>query len=261
MYKIILVGSIIVRTMYHYHGISLKVPSGVYPPSEDSLLLAEALGETARGRVLEVGTGSGIIAIFLAQKGHEVVATDINPHAVTAATDNARRNGVEERVNVVRTDLMRGIKGPFDTVVFNPPYLPSRPLGELRGLGELEAVAPYNQVAGGRGNLGQYSTRVPERVPVKAEDEAEEEGEDEPDDWLSRSYQGGEQGGEVIERFMGELSEHLAKGGRGYMVVSSLTDLKLPPDNDLEYRVLTDRAFDFERIFVIEVFKREDRKE
>ena len=69
-------------------------------------------------RVLEVGTGSGLIAAELARITR-VVATDINPHAVISARDA----GVE----VVRTDLFRGIRGPFDLVLFNPPYLPTQP--------------------------------------------------------------------------------------------------------------------------------------
>jgi len=67
-------------------------------------------------RVLEVGTGSGIVSLFVSDIA-KVVATDINPHAC----ENARLNGV----NVVRTDLFSGIRGRFDLVIFNPPYLPT----------------------------------------------------------------------------------------------------------------------------------------
>ncbi len=90
----------------------------VYQPREDTrLLLTAALSDVRSGeRVLEVGTGSGIIAAELAKTAH-VVATDINPHAVAAA----RSLGVE----VIRTDLFAGICGSFDLVIFNPPYLPT----------------------------------------------------------------------------------------------------------------------------------------
>jgi release factor glutamine methyltransferase len=92
----------------------------VYPEEADTrLLLAAALEEVRpEDRVLEVGTGSGTIAAALTTTSG-VVATEINPHAIAAA----RRQGVE----VVRTDLLAGIQGPFDLIVFNPPYLPTAP--------------------------------------------------------------------------------------------------------------------------------------
>jgi release factor glutamine methyltransferase len=92
----------------------------VYPVEADTRLLLEAaLAEVRPGdRVLEVGTGGGTIAAGLAATAG-VVATDINPHAAASA----RRLGVE----VVRTDLLAGIHGRFDLILFNPPYLPTAP--------------------------------------------------------------------------------------------------------------------------------------
>jgi release factor glutamine methyltransferase len=94
-------------------------PSQIYSPEADTLLLlASARAETSPGdRVLEVGTGSGLIAAEIAGMAY-VVATDINPHATLCA----HHAGIE----VVRTDLFAGIRGPFDLVLFNPPYLPTR---------------------------------------------------------------------------------------------------------------------------------------
>jgi release factor glutamine methyltransferase len=93
----------------------------VYPIEEDTVLLLEAALAEVRhdDRVLEVGTGSGYIAALLTGYAARVIALDINPHAVRAA----RAHGVE----VVRSDLFAGIRGPFDLVLFNPPYLPTTP--------------------------------------------------------------------------------------------------------------------------------------
>jgi release factor glutamine methyltransferase len=95
-------------------------PSQVYSPEADTFLLLDAARAEAKGgdRVLEVGTGSGYIAAELV-RGCDVVATDINPHAVLCA----RERGVE----VVRGDLFSGIRSTFDLVIFNPPYLPTQP--------------------------------------------------------------------------------------------------------------------------------------
>ena len=95
-------------------------PAQVYQPEADTFLLLEAAQDEAKpgDRVLEIGTGSGRIACALLRTC-DVVATDINPHAVFCA----RNAGL----NVVRCDLFSGLRGRFDLILFNPPYLPTRP--------------------------------------------------------------------------------------------------------------------------------------
>ncbi len=95
-------------------------PRQVYQPEADTfLLLREARAEVKPGdRVLEIGTGSGLISAELARVTG-VVATDINPHAARCA----RGRGVE----VIQSDLFSGVRGTFDLVIFNPPYLPTQP--------------------------------------------------------------------------------------------------------------------------------------
>lgn len=108
------------RTSLPCTGISMRYDRHqVYQPEADTyLLLGAARNEVKPGdRILEVGTGSGTISCELV-KVSDVVATDINPHAVLCAS--------EAGLDVVRTDLFSGIRGPFDLVVFNPPYLPTR---------------------------------------------------------------------------------------------------------------------------------------
>jgi release factor glutamine methyltransferase len=96
----------------------------VYQPAEDSGLLAEAALEEAHGRVLEVGTGSGWVAQRIAaERGLDVVGADLNPHAAR----EARERGVEGVV----ADLCAPFReDAFDTVCFNPPYLPTDPDNE-----------------------------------------------------------------------------------------------------------------------------------
>jgi len=95
-------------------------PSQVYTPDADTYLLLDAAREEVKAgdRVLEVGTGSGLIADELARVTG-VVATDINPHAVLCAQIKG--------VAVVQTDLFCGIRNSFDVILFNPPYLPTQP--------------------------------------------------------------------------------------------------------------------------------------
>jgi release factor glutamine methyltransferase len=93
----------------------------VYQPAADTYLLLRAALSEARQEDLavEIGCGSGFISQELGAKVAFLLATDINPHAVRAA----RARGIE----VIRADLFRGIKGKFDLILFNAPYLPTEP--------------------------------------------------------------------------------------------------------------------------------------
>lgn len=93
----------------------------VYEPQEDSYMLLEQVKKYARGRVLDMGTGSGILAIGAAEKNdvREVVAADIDPEAV----DELRQKKIK-KVKIVQSDLFMNIGGNFDVIIFNPPYLP-----------------------------------------------------------------------------------------------------------------------------------------
>jgi release factor glutamine methyltransferase len=114
-----------------YRGIVLTIPHEgreplVYRPREDSELLAENLEVKEGEEVLELGAGSGLLSIIAAKKGGKVTATDINPHAVEAAKENAKRNKVE--IEVLEGDLFEPVRGrKFDLIIFNAPYLPPSP--------------------------------------------------------------------------------------------------------------------------------------
>ncbi|WP_435153351.1 HemK2/MTQ2 family protein methyltransferase [Haladaptatus sp. DFWS20] len=97
------------------------IETEVYQPAEDSRLLAEVVADdvTDSDVVLEVGTGSGYVAEFVAtETGARVLGSDVNPHACK----RARERGVE----AVRGNLVAPFRDSvFDAVLFNPPYLPT----------------------------------------------------------------------------------------------------------------------------------------
>lgn len=112
--------------------IEINVLADVYEPSDDSYLLLAHV-EVAPGEAfLEIGCGSGLIALHAARAGAVVTATDINPNAVECTRRNARANGLE--VKVVESDLFDKVKGLYDVIAFNPPYLP----GETRSTSWVE---------------------------------------------------------------------------------------------------------------------------
>jgi release factor glutamine methyltransferase len=74
--------------------------------------------------VLDMGTGSGVCAVFAAEHASRVVAVDINPEAVRCAGINAILNHVEHKIEVRRGDLFEPVTGErFDLVLFNPPFI------------------------------------------------------------------------------------------------------------------------------------------
>jgi release factor glutamine methyltransferase len=90
----------------------------IYSPSEDSFLLEKEVRKKAKNKkVLDVGTGSGIQALAaLESEAKEVLATDIDDESIR----HCKRHGI----NVIKSRLFEKVKGKFDLIIFNPPYLP-----------------------------------------------------------------------------------------------------------------------------------------
>ncbi|QDA30682.1 methyltransferase [Thermococcus indicus] len=109
-----------------YYSIKLKLHPQVYEPAEDTFLLAENLAVREGDLALDVGTGTGLIALLMARKARSVLGVDINPLAVELAGENARINGIKN-VEFRVSDLFENVSGKFDVITFNAPYLPGEP--------------------------------------------------------------------------------------------------------------------------------------
>lgn len=90
----------------------------IYEPREDSYLLEGNIKEHSKGRVLDMGTGTAILAAEAANYADEVVAADINPEAINKGREKYKN------IEFVESDLFSNIKGTFNLIIFNPPYLP-----------------------------------------------------------------------------------------------------------------------------------------
>ncbi len=97
----------------------------VYEPQEDSFLLEKYVKKYALGRVLDLGTGSGIQAVAAAQNKlvREVISVDINPDAVKQSQESVTKNKYK-KIQVLVSNLFSNVEGKFDVIIFNPPYLP-----------------------------------------------------------------------------------------------------------------------------------------
>ena len=98
--------------------------SAIYQPAEDSYFLSKVIKKHVKDKnikVLDVGSGSGIQSQTLINLGvnpNNITLTDINPNAVNHLKKNFPKS------KIIKTDLFSKVKGKFDLVVFNPPYLP-----------------------------------------------------------------------------------------------------------------------------------------
>ena len=109
----------------------LEIEEMVYEPSDDSFLLAENLNINPNDRVLEIGTGSGIVAMYASKLTDDVTATDINFNAIELAERNFKNNNINN-IKLLFGDLFEPIKSEldkkdqkFDVILFNTPYLPT----------------------------------------------------------------------------------------------------------------------------------------
>ncbi len=113
----------------NFHEIEINTTPNVYEPLEDSILLARLVRANAFGAVLDVGTGSGLQAIVAAKKNEvsRVLAVDLNPDALVVAKSNAEKNGCLSKIEFRKSDLFSALARNelFDTIIFNPPYLPT----------------------------------------------------------------------------------------------------------------------------------------
>ena len=102
---------------FAYLDRTIVVPPRVQPITPVSHLLGEAVLSE-----VDMGTGSGVNAILAAGTARDVVAVDINPHALAAARANAARNGVQARIDVRESDVFDDVEGSFDLMIFDPPF-------------------------------------------------------------------------------------------------------------------------------------------
>lgn len=162
----------------HYSGSVFDVNDDVYEPAEDSFLFADNLKVAADEAVLDLGTGSGILAVLVAKKASSVVAVDLNPYAVHCAKENAKLNGVKDRIDFLEGDLFAAFRVgvAFDLVLFNAPYLPSE--------------------------AGEGAS------------------------WIGRSWAGGADGRQVVDRFIMQVPAYLKPAGRVLLMQSTLTGVQ-----------------------------------
>ena len=136
--RVVRASSLIDRHLQHkdvyrinFHGLDIDVFPGVFCPAygEGSKMLAELLPERLKGKVLDMGTGTGVLALLAAHAGAEVVAVDTVADAVRCAKANAVRLGLQNQIDIRQGNVFEPIEQyeKFSLVLFNPPFMNGRP--------------------------------------------------------------------------------------------------------------------------------------
>ena len=160
-----------------FWSIDLKVDTRVLIPRPETELLVEQslfiLSESRFRRIpfiLEIGTGSGAIAIAMAKERKDafLVATDFSREALLLARENARSAGVQHQIEYVNGDLFEPFcvlkkKGPFDLILSNPPYIQRNEIHALAK--EVKDYEPIMALDGGEDGL-EFYRRIISQVPL-----------------------------------------------------------------------------------------------
>jgi release factor glutamine methyltransferase len=143
-----------------FRHIELAVDRRVLVPRPETELLVELALELAPDRVLDIGTGSGAIALAIAAElpGCEVTATDTSPAALEVAEENAERLGLAQRVELTRP-ILPPEERRFDLVVANLPYISEAELEELEP--EVGRWEPREALLGGPDGLDVLRVTIP----------------------------------------------------------------------------------------------------
>ena len=195
-----------------FWSLDFRVTPDVLIPRPETEHLVETVAEFLASRpgpcrILEIGTGSGAVAVCLAREcaEAEIWATDVSAPALDVARDNASRHGVEGKIRWLRGDLFAPVQGlaeRFDVLVSNPPYVPSGEIARLQP--DVCDWEPALALDGGADGMDFYRRFVCEGARHLREG------------GLLAVEVGAEQGGAVSRLFDAEAGFHRARVRRDY---------------------------------------------
>jgi release factor glutamine methyltransferase len=136
-------------------GLKFAVDRRVLIPRPETELLVETVAERKPGKIVDLGTGSGCIAVSLAKRlpSSEITGIDVSPEALEVAAGNVKRHGVEKNVRLLPGDLLQALPDSFaaDAIVSNPPYIASGELAKLPK--EVKDFEPVRALVAGEDGL------------------------------------------------------------------------------------------------------------
>ncbi len=155
-----------------FYGLALRVTPAVLIPRPETELLVEAVAarvfHTQSIRILDVGTGSGAIAIALAHllPHAHITALDLSPEALAIAAENAATHRLSSRIHLLQSDLLAAVvtDAPFAAIVSNPPYIPTSDAPTLHP--QVHAHEPHQALFSGPTGLEIYERLIPKAASL-----------------------------------------------------------------------------------------------
>ena len=155
-----------------FYGLAFHVTKDVLIPRSETEFLVEAvlarLRHDVAWRIVDVGTGSGAIAIALAHALPQafVTAIDLSSQALALAQENAQTHAVDQRIRFLQSDLLGAVaaEAPFDTIVSNPPYIPDADSSTLHP--QVREHEPAQALFAGATGLEVYERLIPQAASL-----------------------------------------------------------------------------------------------
>ena len=155
-----------------FMGLDFFVMEGVLIPRPDTETLVEEIIQLCKNKneeinIVDIGTGSGAITVSLAKyiKNSKITSLDISDIPLEVGKINAVNNGVDNRIEFLKSDVFTAIKNTekkFDIIVSNPPYIPKKDIETLHT--QVKDYEPYNALEGGEDGLDFYRQITEESV-------------------------------------------------------------------------------------------------
>jgi release factor glutamine methyltransferase len=162
-----------ITSQQEFYGLLLKVsPATLIPRPETEHLVEAVLDRLSKSddqafHILDIGTGTGAIALALAAHlpAARITAVDLSPEALEVARQNAAAHNLEDRVELILSDLLAGLPkkdqtAAFDAIVSNPPYIPEGDRAELHP--QVRDYEPEQALFGGTLGLDIYRRLIPQ---------------------------------------------------------------------------------------------------
>ena len=155
-----------------FMGLDFFVKEGVLIPRPDTETLVEEIIQLCKNKneeinIVDIGTGSGAITVSLAKyiENSKITSLDISDIPLEVGKINAVNNGVDNRIEFLKSDVFTAIKNTekkFDIIVSNPPYIPKKDIETLHT--QVKDYEPYNALEGGEDGLDFYRQITEESV-------------------------------------------------------------------------------------------------